>query len=81
MPIPDTLSKAHGSLKNIDVVITGHSSTMTMNDLREYAEFIRDFLNPVRAGKKSGKTADENRNRLYDSGKIRRLCVRAARST
>jgi cyclase len=33
--IGDTLSKAHGSLKNIDVVITGHSTQMTMNDLNE----------------------------------------------
>jgi glyoxylase-like metal-dependent hydrolase (beta-lactamase superfamily II) len=57
--IGDTLSKAHGSLKNIDTVITGHSTMMTMNDLREYAEFNRDFLETVRAGKKAGKTADE----------------------
>jgi cyclase len=57
--IPETLSKAHSSLKNIDVVITGHSTQMTMNDLGEYAEFNRDFLNTVRAGKKAGKTADE----------------------
>ena len=57
--IPETLSKAHSSLKNIDVVITGHSTPMTMNDLGEYAEFNRDFLNTVREGKKAGKSADE----------------------
>ena len=57
--IGDTLSKAHSSLKNVDVVITGHSTPMTMNDLREYAEFNRDFRETVRAGKKAGKTADE----------------------
>jgi cyclase len=57
--IGDTLSKAHSSFKNIDSVITGHSTVMTMNDLREYAEFNRDFLETVRAGKKAGKSADE----------------------
>ena len=57
--IGDTLAKAHSSLKNIDIVITGHSTTMTMNDLNEYAEFNKDFLNTVRAGKKAGKSADE----------------------
>jgi hypothetical protein len=32
---------------------------MTPNDLREYAEFNRDFLNGVRAGKTAGKSADQ----------------------
>src|SRR5262249_26087968 len=37
--IPDTLAKAANSVKNIDTIITGHSTQMTMNDLKEYAEF------------------------------------------
>lgn len=58
--IPDTLSKAHGTLmKTADTIITGHSTQMTMNDLREYADFNRDFLNAVREAKKSGKTVEE----------------------
>ena len=32
---------------------------MTMNDLKEYADFNRDFLNDVRAAKKSGKSVDD----------------------
>jgi len=32
---------------------------MTMNDLKEYADFNRDFLDAVRKGKKAGKTVDE----------------------
>jgi hypothetical protein len=35
---------------------------MTMADLREYAQFNRDFANDVRAGKASGKSADEVAN-------------------
>jgi glyoxylase-like metal-dependent hydrolase (beta-lactamase superfamily II) len=57
--IPDTLSKAHGTLKNVDTVITGHSTLMTMNDLLEYAAFNRGFLNEVREAKKAGKTVEE----------------------
>ena len=32
---------------------------MTWPDLKEYADFNRDFLNDVRTAKAAGKTADE----------------------
>jgi len=58
--IPDTLMKAYtATAKNVDSIITGHSTVMTPADLREYAEFNRDFLNAVREGKKAGKSVDE----------------------
>src|SRR4029079_5558395 len=41
--VGDTLAKAADSVKNIDTIITGHSTTMTMADLKEYAQFNRDF--------------------------------------
>ena len=56
---PETLTKAHAGIKNVDTIITGHSTQMTMNDLREYADFNRDFLNAVREAKKAGKTVDD----------------------
>jgi glyoxylase-like metal-dependent hydrolase (beta-lactamase superfamily II) len=60
--IGDTLAKAAKSLKNIDTIITGHSTTMTMADLNEYAEFNKDFMKEVQAGKKAGKSADDIAN-------------------
>lgn len=58
--IPDTVAKAYNSIKNVDTIITGHApATMTMDDLKVYSEFIRDFLNTVRDGKKAGKSVDE----------------------
>jgi cyclase len=58
--IPDTLMKAYtATAKNVDSIITGHSTVMTPADLREYADFNRDFLNAVREGKKAGKSVDE----------------------
>ncbi len=57
--IPDTLQKAYDTVKNVDVIITGHSTEMTWPDLKEYADFNRGFLNDVRAAKDSGKTVDE----------------------
>jgi cyclase len=60
--MPDTLAKAANSVKNVDTIITGHSTQMTMNDLREYAEFNRDFLKAVQEGKKAGKSVDDVAN-------------------
>jgi glyoxylase-like metal-dependent hydrolase (beta-lactamase superfamily II) len=58
--IPDTLMKAYtATAKSVDSIITGHSTVMTPVDLRDYAEFNRDFLNAVREGKKAGKTAEQ----------------------
>ena len=57
--IPDTLAKAASTIKNVDQIITGHSTVMTMADLTEYADFNREFLMAVQAGKKSGQTAQQ----------------------
>jgi glyoxylase-like metal-dependent hydrolase (beta-lactamase superfamily II) len=57
--IGNTLTKAADTIKNIDTIITGHSTTMTVADLREYAQFNRDFLADVRAGKKAGRSVDQ----------------------
>jgi cyclase len=58
--IPETLTKAHSALSKVaDTIITGHSTQMTMNDLREYADFNREFLTTVRAEKKAGKAVEE----------------------
>ena len=57
--IGDSLMKAANGVKNVDSIITGHSTVMTVADLREYSEFNTDFKNTVEAGKKAGKTVDQ----------------------
>jgi cyclase len=57
--IGETLANAHKNLKNIETVIPGHAAPMTMADLAEYAEFNKDFMRDVQAGKKAGKSVDE----------------------
>jgi glyoxylase-like metal-dependent hydrolase (beta-lactamase superfamily II) len=57
--IGKTLAKAASSVKNVDSIITGHSTVMTMADLREYAQFNDDFANAIREAKKKGISADE----------------------
>ncbi|MBI2187241.1 MAG: MBL fold metallo-hydrolase [Acidobacteria bacterium] len=58
--IGDSLMKAYtATMKQVDSIVPGHSTTMTPNDLREYAEFNRDFLNGIREAKKAGRSVDE----------------------
>ena len=70
---PDTLAKAIAGLKDVDTVVTGHSTTpigregtfsrfdpaLKWSDLQEYADFAREFVSAARAAKTSGKTVDE----------------------
>ena len=56
---PDTIQKVHDSIKNVDTIITGHSTQMAWADLKEYSDFNRDFVNDVRAAKAAGRTVDE----------------------
>ncbi len=58
--IPKTLAKAaDASEKRVDTIITGHSTQMTIADLREYAAFNQDFLTAVQEAKKAGKSAED----------------------
>jgi cyclase len=55
----DTIAKA-AALANIDTVITGHANaTLTMADVKEYADFNRAFVDHVRAAKKAGQTIEQ----------------------
>jgi glyoxylase-like metal-dependent hydrolase (beta-lactamase superfamily II) len=57
--IGNTLAKAAAAVGNVESIITGHSTVMTLADLREYAEFNREFLAAVQAGKKAGRSIDD----------------------
>jgi cyclase len=58
--IGDSLQRAHDTIRNVDTIITGHSTQqMTWDDLAEWAAFNRDFLEVVRSGHAAGRTVDE----------------------
>jgi glyoxylase-like metal-dependent hydrolase (beta-lactamase superfamily II) len=56
---PATLMKAHRGVRNVDTIISGHSTQMTMDDLREFSAFVQEFVTAVREGKKAGQTVDQ----------------------
>jgi glyoxylase-like metal-dependent hydrolase (beta-lactamase superfamily II) len=57
--IGDSLAKAHAGIRNVDTIITGHSTLMNWNDLAEYAQFNKDFVADMQAAMKAGKTPDQ----------------------
>ena len=57
--IGNTLASAHDGIKNVDSVITGHSTVMTWADLAEYAQFNKDFLADVQKAITAGKSVDD----------------------
>jgi len=55
---PETVEKAAKGLAGVDAIINGHTDAQTtVADLREFAAFLREFVDGVRAAKKAGKTA------------------------
>src|SRR5262249_37339716 len=56
---PDTLTKAAKGIRNVDTVITGHSTIMKWQDFVDYGEFNRLFLEHARASLKAAKTAEQ----------------------
>lgn len=57
--IGDTLTKAANGIRNVDRIITGHTDTLAWQDLVDYAEFNRLFLEHARASRAAGKTAEQ----------------------
>ncbi len=56
----NTIVKAVNGVPNIDWIINGHTPAQTTPaDMREFADFVRDFVAHVQAAKKAGKTADQ----------------------
>jgi glyoxylase-like metal-dependent hydrolase (beta-lactamase superfamily II) len=58
----DTLTKAadFADKNNVQTIINGHNAaTTTRADLREFIQYVRDFVKAAQDGKRSGKSVDE----------------------
>jgi cyclase len=53
------LARAASTIKDVDTIITGHSTLMTPADLKEYAQFNNDFIDWVQSEIKAGKSVDQ----------------------
>jgi len=56
----NTIAKAVAGVPNVDWIINGHTPAQTTPaDMKEFAEFVREFVTTIQASKKAGKTSDE----------------------
>jgi hypothetical protein len=55
----ETIRKASSGIRNVDKVITGHSTVTAWQDFVDYGEFNRLFLEHARASLAAGKTAEQ----------------------
>ena len=57
---PETLAKAYAAIKNVDTIVNGHMpAPTTPAELKEYEEYVRDFVTYAQNQKKAGKSVDE----------------------
>ena len=70
---PQTLAKAVSGIKNVDTVITGHSTVMKWQDFVDYGEFNRLFLEHARPRSRPGRRP----SRRWPSSS----CPRSSRAT
>jgi glyoxylase-like metal-dependent hydrolase (beta-lactamase superfamily II) len=55
----DTLTQA-AAVPGVNTIINGHNAvTMTPADVKTYAAFIREFVTPVQAAKRAGRSVDD----------------------
>ncbi|HEY2906730.1 MAG TPA: MBL fold metallo-hydrolase [Vicinamibacterales bacterium] len=54
-----TIGKALSTVKNVDTLIVGHSPLRTVPELKEYQQFMTDFVAAVRQAKAAGKSVDD----------------------
>ena len=56
---PDTLARAQAAIRNVDTIITGHQTLMPWQNWVEMQDFVRIYVDQVKAAHKAGKTVDE----------------------
>jgi cyclase len=56
---PKTLARAVATVKNVDTIINGHIPVSSWSDLRDYADFTRDFVAFAEASIKAKKTVEQ----------------------
>ncbi|MDA1183800.1 MAG: MBL fold metallo-hydrolase [Acidobacteria bacterium] len=78
LEFPATLRKVIDAIE-VETIITGHSTLMTMDDLREYADFTLEFLGAMRAAKAAGQSAEEAAESWTPSARFEGYAVPEAR--
>ena len=77
-----TIRKVVDGVKNVDTIINGHTPAQTTPaDMREFADFVADYVAHVQAANKAGKTAEEAAKTWATPAKYKGYPPGAAEST
>jgi cyclase len=66
-----TVGKVLATVKDVDTLIVGHSPLRTVPELREYQQFMNEFVAAVQEAKKAGKSVDDAAASIDLSGKYK----------
>jgi cyclase len=55
----DTVGRVLATVHDVDTLIVGHSPLRTPAELKEYQQFMTDFVNAVKTARQAGKSVDE----------------------
>ena len=55
----DTVGRALATVRDVDTLIVGHSPLRTPAELKEYQQFMTDFVNTVKAAQHARKSVEE----------------------
>jgi cyclase len=66
-----TIGKALATVTNVDTLIVGHSPLRTVPELKEYQQFMTDFVAAVREAKAAGKSVDDAAGSINLSAKYK----------
>jgi cyclase len=67
----DTVGKALATVKDVDTLIVGHSPLRKVPELKEYQQFMTDFVAAVKQAKMAGKSVDDATASIDLTGKYK----------
>ena len=72
---PETLTKAHNGIKNVDTIINGHTpANTTWADLKEFADFNKDFLTWAQGAAEGRQDAGAGGRGVEGAREVQGLC-------
>jgi len=54
-----TVGRALATVHDVDTLIVGHSPLRKLAELKEYQQFMTDFVNAIKAARQAGKSVEE----------------------
>jgi len=77
---PETLARAAAGIKNVEVIIPGHSPVTTWQAFLDYGEFMKAFVDSVKASATAGRSTDQAVAAFTPAAKFRTYNLQRAKA-